>query len=111
MCVQVEAETASSELELSKATGRLIQLEREVGHLRQNDLEVNRLTETAEYVTEQAKLEAEEAQQVSHTHSAQTPTSGNTLPSICVLGEGGPPRIKHANGFDLSSPTCLCAGV
>ncbi|KAG7218740.1 hypothetical protein INR49_019743 [Caranx melampygus] len=63
LLISVEAETASSELKLSKTTGRLVQLERDVGLLRQNNLEVNQLTETADFVTEQAKLEAEEAQQ------------------------------------------------
>uniref|UniRef100_A0A668A1R9 Laminin subunit beta 1 n=1 Tax=Myripristis murdjan TaxID=586833 RepID=A0A668A1R9_9TELE len=50
---QVESETAMSELKLSNTTGRLIQLEREVGLLRQNDLEVNRLAERTMWVTEQ----------------------------------------------------------
>lgn len=70
MCVcvcQVESETFTSELKLSNTTGRLVQLEREVGLLRQNNLEVNRLAETAEWITDQAKLNAEEAQQVTHT--------------------------------------------
>lgn len=67
---QVESETAASELRLSNATGRLIQLERDVGLLRQNDLEVKQLAEKAEWMTEQAKVNAEEAQQVSHTHSS-----------------------------------------
>lgn len=53
-----------SELRLSNATGRLVQLEREVGLLGQNNLEVNRLVETAEWITDQAKLNAEEAEQV-----------------------------------------------
>ena len=56
------------ELKLSNTTGRLIYLEREVGLLRQNNLEVNKLAETADWITEQAKADAEEAQQVSRTH-------------------------------------------
>uniref|UniRef100_A0A671X7E3 Laminin subunit beta 1 n=1 Tax=Sparus aurata TaxID=8175 RepID=A0A671X7E3_SPAAU len=51
----VESETATSELKLSNTTGRLVQLEREVGLLRQNNLEVNRLAERADWITEQAK--------------------------------------------------------
>lgn len=66
---QVESETAASELRLSNATGRLIQLEREVGLLRQNNLEVKQLAEKAEWMTEKAKVNAEEAQQVHSTHS------------------------------------------
>lgn len=70
VCVcQVESETAISELKLSNTTGRLVQLEREVGLLRQNNLEVNSMVETADWITNQAKLNAEEAQQVSHTHT------------------------------------------
>lgn len=68
MCVcQVESETVLSELKLSNTTGRLVQLEREVGLLRQNNLEVTRLAERADWITEQAKQNAEEAQQVSYT--------------------------------------------
>lgn len=61
---QVESETATSELKLSNTTGRLLQLEREVGLLRQNSLEVNRLEETAKVISDQAKVNAEEAQKV-----------------------------------------------
>lgn len=64
--LQVEAETATSELKLSNTTGRLLLLEREVGLLRQNSLEVNRLEESAKQYSEQAKAKAEEAQKV-HT--------------------------------------------
>lgn len=65
MCVcQVETETAVSELKLSNTTGRLIQLEREVGLLRQNHLEVNRLKEVADQDTNQAQLNVKEAKQV-----------------------------------------------
>nr|XP_046234781.1 laminin subunit beta-1b isoform X1 [Scatophagus argus] len=63
LLVSVESETAMSELKLGNTTGRLVQLEREVGLLRQNNLEVNRMTETAEWITDQARLNAEEAQQ------------------------------------------------
>uniref|UniRef100_A0A3Q3ERF3 Laminin subunit beta-1-like n=1 Tax=Labrus bergylta TaxID=56723 RepID=A0A3Q3ERF3_9LABR len=43
LLISVESETADSELKLSNTTGRLVQLEREVGLLRQNNLEVNQL--------------------------------------------------------------------
>lgn len=71
---QVESETATSELKLSNTTGRLLLLEREVGLLRQNSLEVNRLEETAKAISEQAKVNAEEAQKVptkTRTHPQQ----------------------------------------
>uniref|UniRef100_A0A3Q2TZN7 Laminin, beta 1b n=1 Tax=Fundulus heteroclitus TaxID=8078 RepID=A0A3Q2TZN7_FUNHE len=58
----VESETAESELKLSDATGRLLELERELGQLRQNNLEMNQKVETAERVSERAKTIAEEAQ-------------------------------------------------
>jgi len=64
----VETETAESELKLSNTTGRLVQLEREVGLLRQNNLVMNQQVEKAERLTNQAKRNAEEAQQVKHTH-------------------------------------------
>lgn len=65
VCVrQVDSETANSELKLSNTTGRLIQLEREVGLLRQNNLEVDRLKEVADWDTNQAQLNVEEAQEV-----------------------------------------------
>lgn len=64
----MESETATSELKLSNTTGRLILLEREVGLLRQNSLEVNQLQESAKEISEQAKEKAEEAQKV-HTHT------------------------------------------
>ncbi|XP_071368424.1 laminin subunit beta-1-like isoform X2 [Centroberyx affinis] len=63
LLISVESETAMSELKLSNTTGRLVQLEREVGLLRQNNLEVNRLAERSDWITDQAKLDAEEAQQ------------------------------------------------
>lgn len=60
---QVETETAESELKLSNTTARLLQLEREVGLLRQDQLEVNYMVETAERISDEARLSAEEAQQ------------------------------------------------
>ncbi|XP_037616081.1 laminin subunit beta-1-like [Sebastes umbrosus] len=63
LLVSVESETAMSELKLGNTTGRLVQLEREVGLLRQNNLEVDRTAETANSITDQARLNAEEAQQ------------------------------------------------
>ncbi|XP_049892775.1 laminin subunit beta-1b [Epinephelus moara] len=63
LLISVESETAMSELKLGNTTGRLVQLEREVGLLRQNNLEVNRLAETADWTTDQARQNAEEAQQ------------------------------------------------
>ncbi|XP_076578946.1 laminin subunit beta-1-like [Chaetodon auriga] len=63
LLISVESETATSELKLSNTTGRLVQLEREVGLLRQNKLEVNNVAETADWISNQAKQNAEEAQQ------------------------------------------------
>ncbi|XP_078098903.1 laminin subunit beta-1b [Sander vitreus] len=63
LLISVESETAMSELKLGNTTGRLVQLEREVGLLRQNNLEVDRLAKTADWTTDQARLNAEEAQQ------------------------------------------------
>ncbi|XP_068995957.1 laminin subunit beta-1b isoform X2 [Embiotoca jacksoni] len=63
LLISVESETAMSELKLGNTTGRMVQLEREVGLLRQNSLEVTRLAETADRFTDQARLNAEEAQQ------------------------------------------------
>lgn len=60
---QVETETAESELKLSNTTARLLQLEREVGLLRQDHLEVNDMVETAERISDEARLSADEAQQ------------------------------------------------
>ncbi|XP_053718043.1 laminin subunit beta-1b [Synchiropus splendidus] len=59
----VESETAASELKLGNTTGRLVQLEREVGLLRQNMLEMDELVDTADWTSEQAKTAAEDAQQ------------------------------------------------
>lgn len=65
VCVfQVESQTAQSELKLGNATGRLVQLEREAGLLRQNHLEVTGLAETANLVADQATVDAETAQKV-----------------------------------------------
>lgn len=58
----VESETERSEQVVSETTGRLLELERELGLLRQNNLEMNQKAETAERVSERAKLIAEEAQ-------------------------------------------------
>lgn len=63
LLISVESETATSELKVSNTTGRLVQLEREVGLLRQNNLEVDRLVETADLNSERAKQSAEEAEQ------------------------------------------------
>lgn len=59
----VESETAKSELKVSNATGRLVQLEREVGLLRQNNLEIDHVLDTADKTSESAKQNAEEAEQ------------------------------------------------
>ncbi|CAG5927348.1 unnamed protein product [Menidia menidia] len=59
----VETETAESELKLSGTTGRLLQLEREVGLLKQSNLETSQLVDRAEQITSQAKRNAEEAHQ------------------------------------------------
>ncbi|KAM8907948.1 laminin subunit beta-1b isoform 2-T2 [Spinachia spinachia] len=63
LLISVESETATSELRLGNTTGRLLQLQREVGLLRQNNLEVNRLAETANRTADQARVGAEEARQ------------------------------------------------
>lgn len=60
----MESETAKSELKLGNTTGRLVQLEREVGFLRQNSHDVIQLEQTAKQASNQAKLDADEAQQV-----------------------------------------------
>lgn len=65
----MDSETASSEQRLGNTTGRLLQLEREVGLLRQNELEVHSMAETADWISERAKEEADEAQQVAHKHT------------------------------------------
>lgn len=67
---QVESETAKSELKLSNTTGRLLQLEREVGLLRQNNLEMEEIMVSTEQTTQQAKQDADEAEQVSQTRSS-----------------------------------------
>lgn len=60
----MEQETAESELQLSNTTRRLLQLEREVGLLRQNGLEMSGLVDDAEQKTQWAKEEAELAERV-----------------------------------------------
>ncbi|KAM3588152.1 uncharacterized protein V6R79_022874 [Siganus canaliculatus] len=80
----VESETAASELKLSNTTGRLLLLEREVGLLRQNHLEVNDLAKKADWVTEQAKQDAEEAQQEFDTEVKEKFEEAEDL----VLGKG-----------------------
>lgn len=67
---QVESETAKSELKLSNTTGRLLQLEREVGLLRQNNLEMEEIMVSTEQTTQQAKQDADEAEQVSQTRAS-----------------------------------------
>lgn len=67
---QVESETAKSELKLSNTTGRLLQLEREVGLLRQNNLEMEEIMVSTEQMTQQAKEDADEAEQVSQTRAS-----------------------------------------
>lgn len=67
---QVESETAKSELKLSNTTGRLLQLEREVGLLRQNNLEMKEIMVSTEQMTQQAKQDADEAEQVSQTRAS-----------------------------------------
>lgn len=67
---QVESETAKSELKLSNTTGRLLQLEREVGLLRQNNLEMEEIMVSTEQTTRQAKQDADEAEQVSQTRAS-----------------------------------------
>lgn len=69
MC-QVESETAKSELKLSNTTGRLLQLEIEVGLLRQNNLEMKEIMVSTEQTTQQAKQDADEAEQVSQTRTS-----------------------------------------
>lgn len=60
----MESETDASEERLSNTTGRLVQLEREVGLLRQNNREVDQLADRVEWVSNEASQNAEEAQQV-----------------------------------------------
>lgn len=67
---QVESETAKSELKLSNTTGRLLQLEREVGLLRQNNLEMEEIMVSTEQTTQQAKQDADEAEQVSQMRAS-----------------------------------------
>lgn len=67
---QVESETAKSELKLSNTTGRLLELEREVCLLRQNNLEMEEIMVSTEQTTQQAKQDADEAEQVSQTRAS-----------------------------------------
>uniref|UniRef100_A0AAQ5YRG6 Laminin, beta 1b n=1 Tax=Amphiprion ocellaris TaxID=80972 RepID=A0AAQ5YRG6_AMPOC len=60
----ISVSLTSSELKLSDTTSRLVQLEREVGLLRQNNLEVKLLVDRADHMTEEALQDAEEAQRV-----------------------------------------------
>ncbi|XP_029018655.2 laminin subunit beta-1b [Betta splendens] len=59
----VDTETAKSELRLGNTTGRLVQLEREIGLLRQNRLEMDQTVDRVERITEKAQVDAEKAQQ------------------------------------------------
>ncbi|XP_056132143.1 laminin subunit beta-1b isoform X2 [Lampris incognitus] len=63
LLIIVESQTATSELKLSNTTGRLVQLEKEVGLLRQNHLETGQLADRAAYISDQARQDAEQAQQ------------------------------------------------
>ena len=67
VCLQVESETAESELRLSNATLRLLQLERDVTMLRESSLGTRHHTQHTERLSETAKQDAERALQV-HTH-------------------------------------------
>lgn len=60
----MESKTDASEERLSNTTGRLVQLEREVGLLRQNNREVDQLAGRVERASNEASQNAEEAQQV-----------------------------------------------
>lgn len=66
---QVESETDASEERLSSTAGRLVQLEREVGLLRQNNREIDQLADRVEKVSNEANLNAEEAKQVFCRHT------------------------------------------
>lgn len=69
---QVESETADSELKLSNTTLRLLQLERDVSLLRESSLESGHKAEQTQTITDLAKQEADQAQQVhiyTHTHT------------------------------------------
>lgn len=108
MCVcvcgrQVESDIDASELRLSNTTGRLVQLEREVGLLRQSNREAEQLADRAEWMTNEAKKNADEAQQV----------SADALRSLIQrFGKSGspanpPPRPSETNRFSsFLSPAC-----
>ncbi|XP_061922418.1 laminin subunit beta-1b [Entelurus aequoreus] len=63
LLLSVRSETAASEQKLGDTNNRLLKLELEVGLLRQNELEVNSMAETADWISERAKTNAEEAEQ------------------------------------------------
>ncbi|CAL8242310.1 unnamed protein product [Merluccius merluccius] len=62
LLASVESATEASEFRLSNATGRLLQLQREVGLLRQTHLEISGTAAAAEASSQQASQEAEQAQ-------------------------------------------------
>lgn len=97
---QVESETDASELRLSNTTGRLVQLEREVGLLRQNSREVDQLADRVERVTNEASQNAEEAQQVSANALCSSTTSESA--SLAAFG------LRNQSFFLVS---LLCKGV
>lgn len=63
LLTSVESETAASELKLSNTEVHLVQLERDVGLLRQSNMETNQKAEYVERTTNQARQDAEQAQQ------------------------------------------------
>lgn len=79
---QVESETSKSELKLSNTTGQLVQLEREVSLLRQNILEMNQQVEKTERITEQARQNAEAAQQVTDQPIASSDHHLQLVPDV-----------------------------
>lgn len=88
---QVESETDASEERLSNTTGRLVQLEREVGLLRQNSREIDQLADRVERASNEASLNAEEAKQVladRRTPSKIASSLGNQ--SVCLIS-----RVKE----------------
>ncbi|KAM6986063.1 laminin subunit beta-1b [Aplochiton taeniatus] len=63
LLTSVESETAASELKLSNTEVQLVQLERDVGLLRQSNMETSQTAEYVERITNQASQDAEQAQQ------------------------------------------------